>query len=73
MDSTVSDKTTFTYVRLGRVEEVRAFIQRCEGQHVQQCAYSTFMDTLTQVCFTEQVIRSTIEWDGARSWSGSTP
>lgn len=58
----------FTYVRLATVEEVRAAIQKCEGHHVQQCAYSTFMDTLTQICFTEQVIRSTIAWEGNRSW-----
>lgn len=59
---------TFEYIRLNSVEEVRTAIQGCEGQHVQQCAYSTFMDTLTQVCFTERLIRSTIQWDGNRSW-----
>lgn len=59
----------FMYIRLDSVEEVRGFIKKCEGQHVQQCAYSTFMGALTQICFTEQVIRSTILWKGNRSWS----
>lgn len=59
---------TFAYELLDSQEDVRASIQRCEGQHVQQVAYSTFMDALTQVCFTEQRIRSTVQWDGSRSW-----
>jgi hypothetical protein len=50
-------------------ERVRAHIRNCEGRHVQQTVFSTFMDTLTQVCFTEQVVRSSIQWDGNRSWN----
>jgi hypothetical protein len=60
---------TFTYELLTSAAEVRARIQQCEGRHVQQVAYSTFMDALTQICFTERVVRSTVQWDGARSWS----
>jgi hypothetical protein len=63
------DARTFEYEVLPSQEAVRAHIQSCEGRHVQQVAYSTFMDTLTQVCFTERRIRSTIEWDGAVSWT----
>lgn len=59
---------TFEYERLASSDEVRACVQACEGKHVQQVAYSTFMDTLTQICFTEQKIRSTIAWEGNRSW-----
>jgi hypothetical protein len=64
----------FVYERLDSVDKVRKAIKFCEGKHVQQCAYSTFMDTLTQICFTERVIRSTIEWSGNKSWvpSGET-
>ena len=51
--------------------EVRKHIQSCEGQHVQQVIFSTFMDTLTQICFTEQVIRSSIQWEGNRSWKAA--
>ena len=58
---------TFTFEKLCCVDEVRARIKACEGQHVQQCAYSSFMNTLTQVCFTERVVRSTITWDGNQS------
>lgn len=57
------------YERLAGVPEVRAQIARCEGRHVQQVAFSSFMDALTQVCFTERVVRSSIEWEGARSWT----
>lgn len=59
----------FDYIRMGTLEEVRVQIKRCEGKHVQQAIFSTFMDTLTQVCFTEKIIRSTIDWDGNRSWT----
>ena len=41
-------------------EEVRKHIQDCEGKHMQQCAYSTFHDSLTQVCFGCKKIRSNI-------------
>lgn len=51
------------------MQEVRESIRSCEGKHVQQVAYSTFMDTLTQVCFTCQRIRTTIGWSGNRSWN----
>jgi hypothetical protein len=49
-------------------DDVRSHIRACEGQHVQQVIFSTFMDTLTQVCFTEKKIRSSIMWEGNRSW-----
>ena len=49
-------------------DEVREKIKSCEGRHVQQAAYSTFMDTLTQICFTEQTIRGSVKWDKNRSW-----
>ena len=51
--------------------EIRAHIRACEGNHVQQVIFSTFMDTLTQICFTEQVIRSSILWEGNRSWKAA--
>lgn len=65
----VSEPVTFAYQLLPSQADVRAAIKRCEGQHVQQVSYSTFMDALTQVCFTERTIRSTVQWDGSRSWS----
>lgn len=58
----------FEYVRLGSRDEVALAIAGCEGRHVQQAVYSTFMGALTQVCFTERVIRGMIEWEGNCSW-----
>jgi hypothetical protein len=47
------------FVRLD-YEAVRAAIRQCEGQHVQQVSYSTYHDALTQVCFTEGVVRTSM-------------
>jgi hypothetical protein len=62
---------TFEYELMESTDAVRAKIRECEGRHVQQAIFSTFMDTLTQICFTEQKIRSTIGWEGNRSWSAA--
>ena len=51
---------TFQYEHLNSVEEVRRHIQECEGRHTQQAIYSTFHDSLTQICFGCKKIRSTI-------------
>ena len=48
-------------------EEIRDHIRNCEGKHVQQVAFSTYMDCVTQICFTEQKIRSGITWQGTTS------
>jgi hypothetical protein len=56
----MSKDRQFQYEHLDSVEEVRKHIQDCEGHHTQQAIYSTFHDALTQVCFTEKKIRSTI-------------
>lgn len=60
---------TFEYELLKTQEEVRERIRGCEGRHVQQAIFSTFMDTLTQICFTCQKVRSTIAWKEGRSWT----
>lgn len=62
------DKAEFIYELQPSHDAVRSHIQNCEGRHVQQAVYSTFMGTLTQICFTCQKIRGTIDWDGNRSW-----
>ncbi len=49
-------------------EQVKQHIKNCEGKHVQQAIFSTFMHTLTQVCFTCQRVRGSILWEGNRSW-----
>lgn len=52
--------TTFKYQYLPTIEDVRQEIKKCESRHVQQCAFSTFHDALTQVCFECKMIRSNI-------------
>lgn len=63
----MSSPLDFEYELLTEAE-VREHIRDCEGRHVQQVVFSTFMDALTQICFTEQKIRGSIEWQGNRSW-----
>jgi hypothetical protein len=60
------DKIVFEYELLPE-SQVRNHIRNCEGRHVQQVIFSTFMDTLTQICFTCLKVRSSIEWEGAVS------
>jgi len=50
----------FNYENCKTQEEVRKHIQDCEGKHMQQVAYSTFHDGLTQICFGCKKIRSTL-------------
>lgn len=50
----------FEYEYIETQEEVRKQIQKCEGKHMQQVAYSTFHDSLTQICFGCMKIRSNI-------------
>ncbi len=50
----------FELEHLEAVEEVRKNIQDCEGKHMQQAAYSTFHDGLTQICYGCKKIRTTL-------------
>ena len=50
----------FKFEKLLTQEEVRENIQDCEGKHMQQVAYSTYHDALTQICFGCQKIRSNV-------------
>ena len=51
---------TFEYIYIPTQEEVRKYIQECEGYHMQQVAYSTFHDALTQICYGCMKVRSNI-------------
>lgn len=42
-------------------EQVREQIRECESKHMQQVAYSTFHDALTQVCYGCKVIRTSLK------------
>jgi hypothetical protein len=48
------------YEYIENQEDVRKHIQDCESRHVQQVAYSTFHDSLTQICYGCLVVRSNI-------------
>jgi hypothetical protein len=50
----------FSYEHCKTQEEVRKHIQECESKHMQQVAYSTFHDALTQICYGCKKIRTTI-------------
>ena len=50
----------FTYEYIETMEAVREHIQECEGRHMQQVAYSTFHDALTQICYGCRMVRSNI-------------
>jgi len=42
-------------------EEVKENIKYCEGKHVQQIAYSSYHDALTQICFGCRKIRTSLK------------
>lgn len=42
-------------------EEVKEQIKLCEGRHVQQIAYSSYHDALTQICFNCKKIRTSLK------------
>lgn len=44
---------------------VKLYIKLCEGKHVQQISYSSYHDSLTQVCFGCKRIRTSIKKDDA--------
>lgn len=51
----------FNYEYIEKMEDVRKHIQECEGKHMQQVAYSTFHDALTQICYGCMLIRTNIK------------
>lgn len=57
----------FEYEYCKTQKEVRKKIQECEGKHMQQVAYSTFHDALTQICYGCMKIRTNIKL-GEQKW-----
>jgi len=45
-------------------ENVKIAIKNCEGQHLQQVAYSSYHDALTQICFDCNKVRTSLIEDG---------
>jgi len=50
----------FEYEFISSMKKLREKIQECEGKHKQQIAYSSYHDSLTQVCFDCKKVRSNI-------------
>ena len=50
----------FKYEYIEKMEELRDIIKNDEGHCVQQVAFSTFHNALTQINFTKRIIRSNI-------------
>jgi hypothetical protein len=46
-------------------DEVKAEIKKCEGKHIQQVAYSSYHDALTQVCFGCGEVRTSLNINDA--------
>ena len=42
-------------------EIVKMFIKKCEGKHIQQIAYSSYHDALTQICFGCKKVRTSLK------------
>tara|TARA_Y100000310_G_scaffold295555_1_gene327052 strand:+ start:10455 stop:10631 length:177 start_codon:yes stop_codon:yes gene_type:complete len=47
-------------------EAIKSHIKSCEGKHIQQIAYSSYHDALTQVCFTCNCVRTTLKEEEVR-------
>lgn len=41
--------------------QIKDEIKECEGKHIQQIAYSSYHDALTQICFGCKKIRTSIK------------
>lgn len=50
--------------------KVKDAIKTCEGKHVQQIAYSSYHDSLTQICFGCKMIRTSLKKDYANVATG---
>lgn len=47
--------------KFSTMDEVKAKIKECEGKHKQQIAYSSYHDSLTQVCFDCMRVRTNLK------------
>ena len=50
-------------------EDIKRNIKICEGRHVQQVAYSSYHDALTQICFGCDTIRTSLKEDDVKQKS----
>lgn len=47
--------------------KVKDAIKECEGKHVQQIAYSSYHDALTQICFGCKKVRTSLKKEDLNS------
>ena len=47
-------------------EDIKRNIKTCEGRHVQQVAYSSYHDALTQICFGCDTVRTNLKVDDVK-------
>ncbi len=59
-----SSSGTFNLREYKSQEEIKEQIKHCEGKHIQQVAYSSYHDALTQICFTCKKIRTNLKLTG---------
>jgi hypothetical protein len=57
----INGKLYLEYEYVNTWEEMHKITKECEGKHTQQVVVSTFHDGLTQIDWTDKVIRSTIK------------
>lgn len=50
----------------GNQDFVKKCIQDCEGNHIQQIAYSSYHDALTQICFGCKKIRTSLKQENLK-------
>ena len=53
-------KVEFEVIYCDNQEAVKSHIKSCEGKHIQQIAYSSYHDALTQICFICEKIRTSL-------------
>ncbi len=51
-------------------EDIKRNIKTCEGRHVQQVAYSSYHDALTQICFGCDTVRTNLKEDDVKQTRG---
>ncbi len=61
LNSSDNKSTNFEFERMPNAQSVKNAIKECEGKHIQQVAYSTYHDSLTQICFNCKKIRSDLD------------
>ncbi len=60
-DASVAHIFIIMEIRTITQTQVKKAIKRCEGKHIQQIAYSSYHDALTQICFGCGMVRTSLK------------